>query len=55
MGLFGKKKSTAEILADGHALFDQGQYSKAVLTWLKASGKEKGEVDYWVAGGILQW
>ncbi len=53
MGFFGKKKSTAEILADGHALFEQGQYSRAVLTWLKASGKEKGEADYWVARGYL--
>lgn len=53
MGLFGKKKSPDEILEAGRVLYDQGQYSRAVLIWLKASGKENGKVDYWVARGYL--
>ena len=50
MGLFGKKekKSTAEYIAEGRALFDQGRYGKAVFALLKASGKENGEGDYWL-------
>ena len=45
MGLFGKKekKSPAEYIAEGRALFDQGRYGKAVFALLKASGKENGE------------
>ena len=41
MGLFGKKekKSPAEYIAEGRALFDQGRYGKAVFALLKASGK----------------
>lgn len=53
MGLFGKKKSSGEILEEGRALYDQGKYSRAVLIWLKASGKENGTIDYWVARGYL--
>lgn len=50
MGLFGKKekKSPAEYIAEGRALFDQGRYGKAVFALLKASGKENGEGDYWL-------
>lgn len=48
MGLFGKKKTPEEILSEGRALYDKGDYSKAALVLLKASGKEKGEVDYWI-------
>jgi len=50
MGLFGlgKKKTPAEILAEGQALYAHGDYEKAATTLLKASGKENGEVDYWI-------
>ena len=43
-----EKKSPAEYIAEGRALFDQGRYGKAVFALLKASGKENGEGDYWL-------
>lgn len=48
MGLFGKKKTPEEILAEGRALYEQGKYGNACFVLFKASGKEEGEVDYWL-------
>lgn len=55
MGLFGfgKKKSPAEILAEGRKQYDSGDYSRAALTLLKAFGKENGEIDYWIGRCFL--
>ena len=53
MGLFGKKKTPEEILAEGLALYEQGEYGKAALVLLKASGKLNGEVDYWLGRSYL--
>lgn len=53
MGLFGKKKTPEEILAEGRALYEQGEYGKASLVLLKASGKLHGEVDYWLGRSYL--
>lgn len=53
MGLFGKKKTPEEILAEGRALYEQGEYGKAFLILLKASGKLHGDVDYWLGRSYL--
>lgn len=47
MGLFGRKKTPEEILAESRALYEQGDYEKAMLKLLKVSGKaaEQGHAD----------
>ena len=49
MGLFGRKKTPEEILAESRALYEQGDYDKDMLKLLKVSGKAEGEGDYWLA------
>lgn len=53
MGLFGKKKTPEELLAEGRALYEQGNYSKAAEILLKARGKLNGEVEYWLGRTCL--
>ena len=45
MGLFGRKKTPEEILAESRARYEQGDYEKAMLKLLKVSGKAEGEGD----------
>lgn len=40
MGLFGKKKTREEILAEGKELYEQGEFGKASLVFMKAGGKD---------------
>lgn len=53
MGVFGKKKPPAEILAEGKALYERGDYGQAVILFLKVGRKENGEGDYWAGRSYL--
>lgn len=55
MGLFGKKKTPEEVLAEGRALYEQGEYLDAALKLLKVNGNLNGEIDYWLGLSYLTY
>ena len=46
MGLFGQKKTSAELLSEGKELFDSGEYMRAFLSFSKVKDGEKGDINY---------
>lgn len=52
MGLFGKKKTPEEILAEGRTQFERGDFSRAFLTLHKLANKGEPEASYCIG---LYW
>lgn len=49
MGLFGGKDKAEKLMEKGLAHYEKGEYSKALHSFLKISGKLEGKADYWIA------
>ena len=54
MGLFGRKKSPEEILAEGRALFIQGDLKKAFLTLHKLAAQGNAQAGYYIGRIYLE-
>lgn len=54
MGLFGKKKSPEEILAEGRAQFIQGDLKKAFLTLRKLAAQGNAQAGYYIGRIYLE-
>ena len=55
MGLFGQKKTSAELLSEGKELFDSGEYMRAFLSFSKVKAGEKGDINYWIGRCFLAY
>ena len=54
MGLFGRKKSPEEILAEGRAQFIQGDLKKAFLTLHKLAAQGNAQAGYYIGRIYLE-
>ena len=48
MGLFGKRKTSAEILAEGRTQFESGDFKMAFLTLHGLANKGEPEASYYI-------